>query len=156
MSLIFADGTLQSVTSLANKKIKDRIISSYANSMIEDFYEHQLFTPENKIHNNIKYILSRDENGLYTTQIYLSKKIMYSPYFKHNDKFTIKNVCKQSNYNIITIVFDKCITFRHLAMFLYHPDFMFEMPQLFESIIQKPIFTYDIVNTTLIHILDKI
>ena len=89
MVSIFRDGTLTSVSSLAAKKKINQTIRSYANIMLEDLYEHQLYTDEEHIINKINFILSRDDDGMYITKFYIPKHIRYSKYFAKNKTFTI-------------------------------------------------------------------
>lgn len=155
MALIYKDGTMSAVSILANQNT-NKIESIYAKIMLEDLYEYQLFTPEKNIYEGIQYELSRDDNGILYCKLYLPKNIFYSNINKIYNTFTFKKVEKQSQINIVHLLFDKVVTFKDLGMFIYDSELMFNSPEIYDKIIAKSTITYINVKKQIKNIINKI
>ncbi len=154
MSLIYKDGTMSAVSFLAKQK-KQKIMSKYASIILEDLYEHQLFTSELFNYEEIQYELSRDDNGLFYCKLYLPKNIYYSNIPKLFNTYTFIKVDKQPKYNIVHLLYDKVITFKDLSMFIYDSELMFNSPELYDKIIVKPTITFVQVKQQIENIIKK-
>lgn len=155
MALIYKDGTLSAVSILAKQK-NNKIISKYANIMLEDLYEYQLFTPEVNVYEEIQYELSRDDNGMFYCKLYLPKNLYYSYINKYLNTGTFKKLEKQSQQNIVHLLFDKVITFKDLGMFIYDSDLMFNSPEIYDKIMTKTTLKYITVKNQIENIINKI
>jgi hypothetical protein len=145
MALLMEHGTMDIVCKVVRLELtKEEKVISLANKMIEDFYENQLFTPFIMYRSSFQCIISRNPMGFYEALIVPRRKSKCNNFAAKHSGSIIKKSYRDHTDGLWKFYINWSDSFSYQDLALVSAKNMNKKkPQLYESTMKKPFYTFD-------------